>query len=1005
MRKLLLLTLLLPLFSGRCISQTDSTQADARADSLRRVEEIQQRLIAYENRRTAWADSLLDSLSLDEKIGQLFMVAAYSNRDKSHTERLAAMIETYHLGGLIFFQGGPYRQVRMINTLQEKSKIPLLIGFDGEWGLGMRLDSTINFPRQMLLGATDNDSLIYEMGREIGRQCRRVGIHVNFAPVVDVNSNPENPVIGTRSFGENKERVARLGTAYMQGLQDEQVLATAKHFPGHGDTDTDSHKTLPTLQHSKERLNNLELFPFRALIRDSVESIMVAHLNIPAYDSTANRPTTLSPAVVNGLLRDSLGYDGLVFTDAMNMKGLADNATAGTAEVQALLAGNDVLLYPLSVPKAIQAIKKALKDSVLSYEDFNNKVRRVLKAKYFAGLHDGFTKISTDSLHQELHTPTALRLNEQLHEQAVTIVKNDCDLLPFQNLDTLDLSSLVISEKPNGTFQTMLSKYAKFSHHAIVNKYSSQGFYDKVFNKLKARDAVVVGLFGVNQYQVTESMGVAERTRQFLDKLAKETKVVLVVFGNPYALKFFEKQNYLVAAYTENEEMQRAVPQVLFGAVSNQAKLPVSPATGLPEGMGSDCAYIPRLRHTQVPELVGVNSQKLEEIDKIVAEGIEKRAFPGCQVVAIKGGVVFFNKNYGYHTYERERPVTDRSVYDLASLTKVLATLPTIMQHYDQGELELNERVATYLPDLKESNKKYITLKQVLCHQAGLQSHMPGWNETFAKDEQFEAFYRPSCSAEFGCEVTEEVYAPTDIEETLWKWVLASPMRRLRSGGYGYKYSDMGFFILKKMLERLTSQSLDYYTQHQFYKPLGLDALSYRPLNYMGKPRIVPTEKDKYFRRTQVHGYVHDYSTAMMGGVSAHAGLFGTANDVAILMQMYLNGGHYGGRTFIRPETIAKFARKQYTNSRRGLGWDKPRVGEQYPTSELSSPETYGHTGFTGTCAWVDPSENLVYVFLSNRVYPSSRYNRLASLRIRERIHTVLYEAIRKGEAAEEHGR
>lgn len=995
MRKILLLFFLLPLFSGRCISQTDSTRADAIADSLRRVEEIRQRLIAYENKRTAWADSLLDTLSLDQKIGQLFMVAAYSNRDESHTKRLEAMIEAYHLGGLIFFQGTPRRQIGMLNRLQAKSKVPLLIGFDGEWGLGMRLDSTINFPRQMLLGATNHDSLIYEMGREIGRQCQRVGIHVNFAPVVDVNSNPENPVIGTRSFGQNKERVARLGSAYMRGLQDQNVLATAKHFPGHGDTDTDSHKTLPTLSHSKERLDSLELYPFRALIRDSVESMMVAHLNIPAYDSTENRPTTLSPAVVNGLLRDSLGYDGLVFTDAMNMKGLADNATAGAAEVQALLAGNDVLLYPLSVPKAITAIKKALQDSTLSYEELDNKVRRVLKAKYFAGLYNGFTPLSTDSLHQDLHTPEALRLNERLHEQAVTVVKNDCNLLPFRELDSLDFASLVIHEKPNGTFQTMLSKYAKFSHHAIVNKNSSQAFYDQVYEKLKDRDVVVVGLFGVNQYQVTSSMGVSLRTRQFLDKLAKRTKVVLVVFGNPYALKFFEKQNYLVAAYTENELMQRAVPQVLFGAVTNRAKLPVSPSAGLPEGMGSDCAYVPRLRHTSVPESVGVNSQRLEEIDKIVAEGMEKRAFPGCQVVAIKDGVVFFSKSYGYHTYEQERPVDDRSVYDLASLTKVLATLPTIMQHYDRGALSLEERVSTYLPELQETNKKYMTLKQVLCHQAGLQSHMPGWNETFAKDEQFEEFYRPSCSSEFGCEVTEEVYAPTDIEETLWKWALESPMRRLHANGYGYKYSDMGFFILKKMLERITSQSLDYYTRHNFYNALGLDALSYRPLNYMGKPRIVPTEQDKYFRRMQVHGYVHDYSTAMMGGVSAHAGLFGTANDVAILMQMYLNGGSYGGKQFIKPETIEKFSQKQYQNSRRGLGWDKPRVGEQYPTSELSSPETYGHTGFTGTCAWVDPKENLVYVFLSNRVYPSSRYNRLASLRIRERIHTVLYQAIR----------
>ncbi len=999
MRKIFL-SLCLSLFSflsWQCVSQTENAinpDEQRRMDSLQRLETYRKARIAYEDRRTAWADSVLDSLTLDQKIGQLFMVAAYSNRDETHTQELERIIKNYQIGGLIFFQGGPHRQVRMLNRLQPQSKIPLLIGIDGEWGLGMRLDSTLSFPRQMLLGAIKQDSLIYAMGQEIGRQCRRVGVHVNFAPVVDINSNPLNPVIGTRSFGENKERVAQLGSAYMKGLQSQGVLANAKHFPGHGDTDTDSHKTLPTLSHNKARLSAIELFPFRALIQDSVESIMVAHLNIPAYDSTQNRPTTLSPSVVNGLLRDTLGYRGLVFTDAMNMKGLADNATAGAAEVQALLAGNDVLLYPLSIPKAIVAIKKALQDSLLTSKDLDDKVRRILRAKYFAGLHTGYRSIAEAGLQEELNAPNAKRLIERLHEQAVTIVKNDCDLLPLRQTDSLDMASLVIHQSANGTFQTTLSKYAKFSHHTITNKNSSAAFYDQVFEKLKNKDVVVVGLFGVNQYQVSSSMGIPVQARKFLDKLARETKVVLVVFGNPYSLKFFEAQNYLVAAYTDAQVMQRAVPQVIFGAITNRARLPVTPSPGLPEGMGSDCAYIPRLRYTDVPEAVGVCSRTLQKIDEIAQEGIDKKAYPGCQVLAVKDGVVFFQKSYGTYTYEGADTVTDRSVYDLASLTKVLATLPTVMQLVDQGKLNLDDLAAAYLPDLQESNKKNITIRQILLHQSGLPSHMPGWNETFARDDLFAQYYRPTCSADFGCEVTEDVYAPTDMENRLWEWVLKANLIKKGVNGFPYKYSDMGFFILKKVIEQITHQSLDYYTSQYLYGPLGLDALSYRPTDYMAKPRIVPTENDRFFRRSQVHGFVHDYSTAMIGGVSAHAGLFGTANDVAILMQMYLNGGSYAGQQYIESATIEQFSQKQNAQSRRGLGWDKPRVGEQYPTSALASAHTYGHTGFTGTCAWADPRDNLIFVFLSNRVYPSSRYNRLASLRIRERIHTVLYEAI-----------
>jgi beta-glucosidase-like glycosyl hydrolase len=571
-----------------CISPSKQKNDDLlliNQDSLREEQARQKAEAIYIKNQNHWVDSLMDTLTVEQRIGQLFIADVYPKTGETHFKKVETLIKDYHIGGLMFSQGSPLLQAHLTNRFQSKSKTPLLVSLDAEWGLAMRLDSTLVFPYQMTLGAINDPELVYKMGQEVARQCKRIGVHMNFAPVADINSNPKNPVIGVRSFGENKEKVAQNSITYMKGLQDSKVIAVGKHFPGHGDTDKDSHLTLPLVKHDRNRIENIELYPFRAMVEDSLLAMMVAHLYIPAYESRANRPTSLSYTSVTTLLKDSLGFEGLVITDGMGMKGVTKYFGAGEAEVEALLAGNDVLLLPQSVPKAIEAIQKALKDERISQAEIDKKVRKILKAKYFVGLNE-FKKVKIENLYQDLHTKEAKQLNFDLHQKAITFVKNDNSLLPLNLKDSLKISSLVIGKGKNTVFQKELSKEGDFKAYQISNKNASQAVFDAMHLKVKNDDVVIIGLFGVNQRTVSKSFGVSWQTRKFISKLAKETKVVLVVFGNAYSLKVFENSSYLVAAYTDKKIMQEAVSEVLFGKVSTQAQLPISASPKLKEGLG-----------------------------------------------------------------------------------------------------------------------------------------------------------------------------------------------------------------------------------------------------------------------------------------------------------------------------------------------------------------------------------------------------------------------------------
>ena len=942
-----------------------------------------------------WVDSVFQSLTLDQRLGQLFMVAAYSNKDENHVRKIEQLVSQHYIGGVMFMQGGPYRQAVLTNRFQSRATLPLLVAMDVEWGLNMRLDSSMHFAKQMTLGAIEDDKHIYTMGREIALKLRRLGVHVSFSPVIDVNSNPNNPVIGNRSFGESTEEVTRRGIAYIKGLQDHGVIAVAKHFPGHGDTDTDSHHTLPSLQHDLKRLSEVELYPFKKSFEAGVMGVMVAHLYMPKLDSTVNRATTLSYNLVTTLLKEKMKYRGLVFTDALNMQGVTRFYKPGEVDLLALLAGNDVLLFSEDVPTAIAKIKEAVQEGKITTEEIDNRVMKILRAKYWAGLN-AYKPVDLHNLRHDIDRPVSLVVQQQLYENAVTIVANKGNYLPFKVLDTTRFAAVSIGFNPENAFQRTLSNYAPFAHFQIPVRNAPDTVYSKLIGQLRDFDAVVVSLHGLNNTPRKE-YGITAGTRRFIQQLQQNPrqKVVVVVMGNAYSLKYFEDSDWLVCAYEDNPAAQMVVPQVLFGALPARGKLPVTASAKLKIGTGAPTPALNRLRYG-TPELVGMDSEILAQIDNIALEAITYAATPGCQVLVAKNGVVVFNKSYGYHTYDKVNPVTNKTLYDVASLTKVTSTLQAVMFLKDRGKLDLDEKLVTYLPEVKGTNKQNLIIRDILVHQAGLLSSIPHYRKTFDAKGLKLAYYADTRTELFPSEVVPGMYSIKSMEDSVWAWTIKSPLLPKKKGAsrYGYTYSDVGFYILKRVSEKLLNQPLADFMDQNFYAPLGLSTLTFNPLAKFPRDRITPTENDTWYRKAMVWGNVHDQGAAVLGGIAGHAGLFSNANDLAILMQMNLKNGNYGGQRYFQNNVVAEFSRVQYKGNRRGLGWDKGEPEGNGPISNMASPMTFGHTGFTGTAAWVDPENKLIYIFLSNRVYPDPGNTKLMQYNIRARIHDVIYQAV-----------
>lgn len=939
-----------------------------------------------------WADSVFNSLTPDQRIGQLFMVAAYSN-SKSDTVEIKRLIDSSGIGGLIFFQGGPVRQAMLTNYYQSLSKVKLLIAIDGEWGLNMRLDSTVKFPRQMTLGAIppEADSLVYLMGKEIAQQCKRLGIHVNFAPVADVNNNPLNPVIGTRSFGENKYSVARKSFLYMKGMQDAGVLACAKHFPGHGDTEFDSHKTLPTISHSRETIDTLDLFPFRELFKQGVGSVMVAHLSIPALDTAKNLASTLSPKIVNGLLKKELGYDGLIFTDALNMKGVSKFYKPGEVDVKALLAGNDVLLFAEDVPKAIAEIKNAMVRGEITQQEIDARCKKILRAKQWCGLNN-YKPIVLANVNADLNSPQSELLNVLLSENSVTVLKNEKEILPLMHLDTLRIAAVSVGMGKNN-FADMLSYYAPIKHFYLPRE-SKPGERDTLLKKLRAYNLVIVGIFGTANPKT--DFGISREAVEFVRKLNLQSKTVAAVFASPYSLQQLDTiadgTDALLMAYEDNDYLMNLSAQIIFGGAQAKGKLPVTASKKFGFGAGIRTAVPVRFKYT-VPEEVGIDSRKLASIDSIMQHGISEKAYPGGVVFFAKDRKVFFYKAYGHHTYESKRPVKKDDIYDLASITKIVSTTAAAMKLKDERKLSFDDYLCYHLPELEGTNKMNINLREMLTHQAGLKDWIPFYLKTLEKGEYKPGIYSKTMSAEFPVRVASKLYIHKSYSDTIWKRIIESPI----SEKVEYKYSDLGLLIMGKIIERKTNLPLNEYVQKTFYDPLGLGTMTYLPREKFPLSRMVPTEYDVKFRKQLLQGDVHDPAAAMLGGVAGHAGVFSNASDLGVMMQLFLQKGEYGGRRYLDSATVNECTKCQFcVDNRRAIGFDKPETNLKKPSPicDCVSYLSFGHQGFTGTIAWADPNNGLVYVFLSNRVYPDADNNKVTKLGIRSNILRVVYSAM-----------
>lgn len=915
-----------------------------------------------------WYDYQLKQMSLEQKIGQLFMVAAYSNKDAAHTAEIEDLIRNYHIGGLIFFQNDPLKQAYLCNYYQSLSAMPLLVGMDAEWGLAMRLKNTQKFPYALTLGATGNDSLVYANAAAMARQFKRLGVHINFAPDADINSNPKNPIIGFRAFGDNKHQVARLGDAYSKGMQSEGILSCAKHFPGHGDVHTDSHLDMPVVDKSLAELDSNELYPFRYLIQNGVSSVMVAHLHMPQLDNRPMRPASLSGFVIDTVLRKRLGFEGLVFTDALNMKGVSKYYSPGQADLEALLAGNDVLLFSENVPAAAENIRKAVLDGRLSIEELNKHVLRILRFKYFAGLNR-YQPIEIEGLLKDLKGDENIPLLQTTANAALCLVKDPERQIPLKNKN----KTLVIAlgDEPGSEWKPALHA-AGISNYLQAGKDPSAAQRSILLKKASAFQTIVVSLHSPKVWKQGNG-GYTSNDFELIRQLSLVKHTIVIGFCNPYVLENLPDNIGILAAYEDLAPYQRAAAGVLNGTLAAKGSMPVK--LGISMRTGSS------LKTAPLPEK---SSEGLNGIDGIVQQLLLKKAAPGCRVLVLKDGQPVFNRSYGHLNYNSPFRVNDSTLYDIASITKIAGTTIALMKLWEEGRLDLKQTLGHYLPRARGSNKENLILADILQHRAGLTAWIPFYKETLP---YVDSVFCATEDSNFCVKVADKLFMLKANKDTIYKRIFDSPLESRT-----YRYSDLSMILMQLVAEQITGKALDVYLSEQFYTPMGLRHLSFNPWKQEKKDNIAPTQLDRMFRKQELCGYVHDPAAAMLGGVSGHAGLFSTASDLAAIMQMLCDSGFYKGKRYFKPATVQTFTAYQRPDSRRGLGFDKPDFnGGSSPASTLGSKSMFGHTGFTGTAAWADPEHRLVYVFLSNRICPVEENKELISGNYRTRIQDLIY--------------
>lgn len=964
--------------------------------------------IAQQKECQDWVEHTLSRMSEKERVGQLFIHTVTSETSKANKKMIRKAVHDSKIGGLLFSKGDMYDQAEMTNFAQKHAKVPLMITFDGEWGLSMRLTNTPVFPKNVVLGCIQNDRLIYEYGQEMARQCKEMGVAVNFAPVADVNRNPNNPVINVRSFGEEPHDVADKVIAYAQGLESGGVLSVAKHFPGHGDTDVDSHLALPVLPFTRERLDSVELYPFKQYIKAGLGGIMVGHLQVPIIEPNKLFPSSLSRNIVYGLLADELRFQGLIFTDALAMKGVA---SADRVCLQALLAGNDMVLAPRDVEAEVQSVLEAVNRGEISREDIDRKCRKVLLYKYVLGLKKAH-KVRLSGLEQRINTANSEALIHKLRMGAITVLGNKEQELPFRASGD-EIALVNVGESgADSVFVETVKKYAPVKCYQLsyeMNDSLMQAMKHEI--SLHKRVIVSITAFDLKPYL------------HFFSSLSV-TQPAVYVFFTPFTVMEqlqipLSVASAVVLGHSADKDVQAQTGNVLFAKATADGRLSVSVGTLYNPGDGLTIA--PDTPFRNIPEDFGMSSAILARIDSIVHEGISAKAFPGCQVLVMKDGRTVYEKNFGYYTYNGGPKVKSTSMFDLASLSKTTGTLLAIMKLYDEGKLSLNDKASKYLSFLQGTDKKDITIRELLFHESGLPPSLPFYRLAVDESSIEGSFFSAKKDATHQIRIGENAYACTSFKYKEG-WISKTPSdvftmhvadsiyvnKRIHEAGMNliaqaplkdkkYLYSCVNFIVLKEIAETISGMPMDEFLNREFYAPMKLYRMCYLPLRTHKKEEIVPTVMNDYLRGDTLQGFVHDESAAFLGGVSGNAGLFASARNVARVYQMLLNGGEIDGQRFLSKSTCKLFTTTTSKSGRRGLGYDKPVPSKPEASSCCTSAPyaVYGHTGFTGTCCWVDPVNGLIYVFLSNRTFPDVWNNKLSQMDIRTNIQEVIYQSMK----------
>jgi beta-N-acetylhexosaminidase len=923
----------------------------------------------------AWVEAALKKMTLREKLGQLLMpyyFGVFTSTEGPAYKELLHQVKDNHVGGFIIGTiRGPlgiersqvYPTAVITNELQTHSKIPLLISADFESGTGMRLDDGTNFPSAMAIGATGDPKLAYLAGKDIALEARAAGIHWIFAPDADVNDNPANPIINIRSFGEDPQKVAEFVAQFIRGIEENGALATAKHFPGHGDVSVDSHLSLPVVPDDRKELDGNELVPFRAAISAGVSSIMPGHLAVPALEPDVTVPASLSRNILTGLLRDEMKYRGLIVTDAMDMGGVTSMYPPGEAAVRAVEAGADVVLQPPVPGAALAGLENAVKSGRISVKRIDESVRRILQAKARVGL-DKEPLVNIPRLNEKFGLPKFADDAQNIADHSVTLLRNADQLVPLDAARPLRVLLVSLSADPDAYHGATVESEIRWRVSSLKALRADTQFANVSALKLpppETYDVAIAALF-VRVADRKGNVGFPDDQRAFVNQMLAAGKPCAIIgFGSPYLIANFPAAKTWLGEFSTNDVSQRAAIRALFGQVAINGHIPVTVPGTVKRGDGLQIAANPMMLEPAPASIAAKLAPAFTLLDRAVADN----AFPGGVVaVGVKGQLVVHP--FGKLTRDaKAEAVEANTIYDLASLTKPIVTTTSVMILVQQKRLDLDAPLSRLLPEWNTAAKSdpdpswraHVTPRMLLLHDSGLPAH-------------------------------RDFYKDAKGHDAVLTRVLAEPL--VHEPGKQVEYSDLGFILLGEIVERLTGDSLAEFARKEIFVPLAMKDSLFNPPRSL-RARIAPTENDVTFRKRLIQGEVHDQNAWAMGGIAGDAGLFSTAGDVAVFAQMILNGGIYAHHRIVSRATIAEFTEHHAIgNSTRTLGWDVPL--DPAATGRFFSPRSFGHYGFTGTSIWIDPDRNLFIIFLTNRVNPS--VDNIKIRKVRPALHDAIFESL-----------